>query len=119
MHSEDQIVVEHQLDKVLSRVSKTLEQLSVACADVQSVSVDQDMATSNDALVKTQALDRVTQTLACLSEFSAAVAALPSVQSICVGEAEFSRIGLPSVREALSTDIDSKSASDFEDVTIF
>ena len=119
MIEKNQTAVEHQLDKVMLRVSSTLEELKSACAEVQSVSGSVNSEIDHDAIRKTQALDRVTQTLDCLSEFSAALALLPNIENITVGEKEFSSISLPSVREVIEMADGPKNDPQFEDVTLF
>jgi len=119
MIEKNQTAIEHQLDKVMLRVSSTLEELKSACAEVQSVSGSVNSEIDHDAIRKTQALDRVTQTLDCLSEFSAALALLPNIENITVGEKEFSSISLPSVREVIEMTDGPKNDAQFEDVTLF
>lgn len=94
-----------RLDQVLRRLSSTLEELSYACSDVQSVS-EMGLATdSNEAVIKAQALDRITQTLLCLSEFSAAMSDIPETRDVAVGPTELNSISLPSVRGAISGEV--------------
>ena len=109
----------HALDQVMDRMSKLLRELSVACLEVQAAGAELKEEHSPDAIVKTQALDRITQSLECLSNFHAALSQTEGLSGNLIGENEFASIRLDSVRAVLEDRVVTSSQTDADDISLF
>lgn len=110
---------ENRLDLVLARMSEIMAELGSACAELQTVQNAFDPEMDNDAIIKAQALDRVTQSLESLSSFSAALSEIPSARLTVVGDTEFEAITLCSVRNQIRASSDPAETERAEDITLF
>ncbi len=108
---------EHSLDHVLSRVSKLLEELRSACLEVQDAANVEGAELSSRAVMKAQALDRITQSLECLAKFNFELAKLNTIDEVFVGQEQFSAINLPSVRAVLEDRIE--TSEDAGEIALF
>lgn len=89
------------LTALLGQVSEALQELSDTCIDLQTIHSTSEMGMDADQVVRAQALDRVTQSLACLSTLNAALSTYSSLQDIMVSQQVVNAIKLPSVRTIL------------------
>ena len=109
----------HRLDHVLERMSKLLDELGVACLEVQAAGAELKEVHSADAIIKTQALDRITQSLECLSGFHAELSQMDGIGGLFVGQKEFGAVQLESVRAVLEDRAQSHRQSDFDEIALF
>ena len=108
-----------ELRQVLERMSAVLEELRQASANAQSAGSALDFATDAEAVINAQAIDRVTQTLECLSKFSAELSQISSIGDVRVSEDCYATIKLDSVRAALKADAGTSEQSGACDITLF
>lgn len=109
----------HSLDLVLDRVSKLLNELGIACLEVQAAGAQLKEVHSAEAIMKTQALDRVTQTLECLSGFHAKLSQLEGISDCVVSDREFSAVKLDSVKAVLEDRASSIHSSSVDEISLF
>lgn len=105
---------ENQLDLVMQRFSSTLAELGQTCIDLQKINHIESDELKSAEIVTAQALDRVTQSLECLSAFSAALASNSSLRSISVSDREYDAIKLASIRQLIATSGASAGEDDIE-----
>lgn len=104
------------LTSLLGQVSEALQELSDTCIDLQKIQTTSDVEMDADQVVRAQALDRVTQSLACLSTLNSALSTYSSLQGIIVSQQVVNAIKLPSVRTILEnpTALDNAEVIDIE-----
>jgi len=109
---------ELQLSDLLGQVSGALRELSDTCTDLQELQSASSMKLDADEVVRAQALDRVTQSLECLSRLNEALSITPSIQGVSVSEDVVHAIKLPSVRKILESSMN-ETSEEFVDVELF
>lgn len=92
-----------RLDSVLTRLSATLAELHLDCLALQELHPTTADNGSDANVIRAQAIDKVTQYLDCLAEFSAALAKRPCMQNINLNEQDYAVIKLETVKQALKT----------------
>jgi len=107
-----------ELTTLLGQVSEALRELSATCVDLQKIQPAADIVMDADHIVRAQALDRVTQSLECLSTLNSALSSYSSLQGILVSQQVVNAINLPSVRTILENTV-TKDDTDFVDMELF
>lgn len=115
----DVIVEQHRLADVLSRVSLMLGELGRACLEVQAIGAELKVEHSSEAIIKAQALDRITQSLECLALFNAELSGLDAIGQALVGPEQFSVVTLDSVRAVLEDRISPAGVTIANDISLF
>ena len=110
---------DYRLDSVLLRVSSLLEELSVACLEVQASGAELKEVHSAEAVIKTQALDRITQSLQSLAQFHAELSHLDGAKEILTSDKAFSSVQLASVRDVLENRSQSIYDTDSDEISLF
>lgn len=107
------------LADILRQVAGILSDLSFTCADLQKLQpYNTGITLDTEQVIKGQALDRVTQTLECISALNDALSQISVLGNATVSHEILETIKLPSVR-ALIKGSDSTAAYDPVDIDLF
>lgn len=93
-----------RLDSVLTRLSATLTEMHLDCLALQELHPTTVENGKDANVIRAQAIDKVTQYLDCLAEFSSALAKRACMQDINLNEQDYAVIKLETVRQALRSD---------------
>ena len=107
------------LDTILKHLSLTLSELHADCLDLQKLDSSTGNTGSDAQIIKAQVMDKVTQYLDCLSEFSGALASRPQLQAVKLNDQDYAVIKLESVKQALKTGSRQTPTSASGDIDIF
>lgn len=107
------------LDTVLKHLSRTLSELHADCLELQKLDTDAVDTGSDAQIIKAQAMDKVTQYLDCLSEFSGALANRSQLRAVKLDDQDYAVIKLDSVKQALMTGSPQTPTSASGDIDLF
>jgi len=88
--------------ELLKKVANILSELSGTCSDLQDLqSYSTGVTLDTEQVIRGQALDRVTQTLQCLSDLNEALSTTQELKGASVSSEVAKAVKLPSIREQI------------------